>query len=608
MTATAAAGIRWKLYDLYAGSTDPQVMQDAEAAVRAAEAFAKAWRNRTGCLTDPVVLAEALDALDDVRRWYVRVRTDGEAVTVPSAYAHMLRIMDASDKDVKALATRLNELAAEAEGLLAFFLLSVGRIGPEDQHRLLEAPELEPYRGWLEQRFAQGPYELGEEAGRVAVHLGGQADRWYAMMQELLAEASAVIWDGEREVEVPFSAMSSLLTHPDARVRAGASEAMTAIMRRLAPMAAHELGGVIAAQVALAKLREYPSADVARFRQDGFDHTSIETMLQAIRNRSSVHHRFHELRARLLGAPQGLSYFERGAPCGNLPDGYDFEEVCRFVRTVLAKLDPEFAGILDAAMAGSRIDAEPRKGKKGGASCWISLISQAAYVTLQFTGRWSNVEDLVHELGHLIQYELQRAGKAVDFSVSMPATEISAMFFEFYPIQALLEAAKTDEMRLTLLMASLQNRAANIFRQAWATELERKLYEAVATDRHLTPERIGQLFTECMQACYGRAVRMDEGAEVWWVHWDHLRFWFYDYAYPVGTLVASAWRVHLAADPDYMGKIKTYLRAGGSASAPTLLAVMGIDLSDPMLWETGLGEFERDLEEAWRLARLLYDI
>ena len=41
------------------------------------------------------------------------------------------------------------------------------------------------------------------------------------------------------------------------------------------------------------------------------------------------------------------------------------------------------------------------------------------------------------------------------------------------------------------------------------------------------------------------------------------------------------------------------LRAGGSLPPAELLAICGLDLADPGLWETGLDEIERLAEAAW---------
>jgi oligoendopeptidase F len=73
----------------------------------------------------------------------------------------------------------------------------------------------------------------------------------------------------------------------------------------------------------------------------------------------------------------------------------------------------------------------------------------------------------------------------------------------------------------------------------------------------------------------------------------------YVYAYAYGQLLAlSLYARYLEHGDSFVDSYLELLAAGGSRSPQQLGEIVGVDLSDPGFWATGLGLIDRNLDEA----------
>ena len=73
----------------------------------------------------------------------------------------------------------------------------------------------------------------------------------------------------------------------------------------------------------------------------------------------------------------------------------------------------------------------------------------------------------------------------------------------------------------------------------------------------------------------------------------------YVYAYAYGHLLAlSVYRRYEERGEEFVGSYLELLRAGGSRSPEELGEIVGVDLTDPGFWASGLELIERRLERA----------
>jgi oligoendopeptidase F len=131
--------------------------------------------------------------------------------------------------------------------------------------------------------------------------------------------------------------------------------------------------------------------------------------------------------------------------------------------------------------------------------------------------------------------------------------------------------------------------------------------DAVHTERRgrgeLAPERVGEVWLECQARLFGDAVGLD-GYAPWWSYIPHFTGApGYVYAYAFGYLFSLAiYRRYVTEGDAMVGPYLDLLRAGGSRSPEELARLVGLDLTDPSIWASGLDALGDELDEAERLA------
>ena len=103
----------------------------------------------------------------------------------------------------------------------------------------------------------------------------------------------------------------------------------------------------------------------------------------------------------------------------------------------------------------------------------------------------------------------------------------------------------------------------------------------------------------------GKFVEQSKGSENWWVHWWHIREYFYVYSYASGLLISKALQRMVRSDKSNIEKVKQFLSMGLSKSPKEIFAGIGIDITKKEFWKEGLKEVEDLLNETEKLAKKL---
>ena len=84
--------------------------------------------------------------------------------------------------------------------------------------------------------------------------------------------------------------------------------------------------------------------------------------------------------------------------------------------------------------------------------------------------------------------------------------------------------------------------------------------------------------------------------KLWWASLPHfVGARFYNYAYTFAFLLAAG-LVARSREPGFAERYERFLMAGGSASPAELLAIVGVDLGDPEIWNDGFAVLEGFVE------------
>jgi oligoendopeptidase F len=225
-------------------------------------------------------------------------------------------------------------------------------------------------------------------------------------------------------------------------------------------------------------------------------------------------------------------------------------------------------------------------------------------VLLNFTARRRDILTMAHELGHGLHAALAQPQGVFHQSTPLTLAETASVFGETLVFGRLLESVQDRDQRLGLLAERMDGAVGTVFRQMAMNRFEHLMHTNRRNEGELPVDRICELWVESQSELFGDSVEITEGYRIWWSYIPHfINTPGYVYAYAYGQLLAlSAYGRYRQQGDSFVPRYLELLAAGGSRRPEELADIVGIDLTDPGFWDSGLALVEEQLSEAEGLA------
>jgi oligoendopeptidase F len=595
----------WDLEPIVDGEGREGVERRLRDALERADAFSQGHAGKVGEL-DSEGLREAMSELAEI----------GELVSRAGHYAMLRFAVDTADPAKGALLQRVQEQETAIQTRLLFFDLEWAALSDERAEELLAGEGLEFCAHHLRnvRRFRDHLLSEPEEKILAEKAVSGSS-AWTRLFEELTSaievQAPPLAGGGDdrgagagQNERVALDVALSRLSLPDRELRRTTAEAVTAALAPGLRTRAFLFNTLLADKATDDRLRRYPHWLAARNLANEASDESVRALVEAVRGRYEIARRWYRLKATLLGVER-IADYDRNASVTEDQVTFPFARAREIVLDCYSSFSPELGGLVNRFFEERRIDAPVRPAKRGGAFCAAAAPSVFPYVLLNYTSRRRDVLTLAHELGHGVHFAL--AARQGIFHQNTPLTlaETASVFGETIVFSRLLQEDTSPASRLALLAENLEDTIATVFRQVAMNQFEDLVHTARREQGELSVDRIGELWAQSQSEMFGDSVEVTDGYRSWWSYIPHfIGSPGYVYAYAYGQLLAlSVYQRYEQTGPELVPRYLELLAAGGSRSPEELGRIVGVDLSDPGFWESGLDLVERQLEEAEEAAR-----
>lgn len=543
-----------------------------------------------------------VDALVGAVRELTEIR---ELLWRASGYGRMRAYADSADSTAGALCGAAEAAQAEIDAKLLFFELEWVALDHARAAEILSGAgdQLEFAAHHLRHLRSRRPYLLSHEQERILAETSVQRlTAWKRLYSENAARLTAEI-DGEA---VPMALALSLLGSPvrDRRIRAMAAIADGAGSGLPTRVAAYNQ--VLGEKAVDDRLRGYPTWLSSRNLANETTDAAVENLLAAIAARYDLPRRWNLLKARLLDVEQ-LTTSDLRAPLPGITRELPFRETRQLITSAWSRFSARAGGIIELFFTHGLIDAPIRANKQGGAMCAQAGASSHPYVLLNYDARPEDTMALAHELGHALHFELARGQRALQCTASIPMAEVASTFSEALVAQHLMTSAVDDRERLALLAARLDDAMLNVFQGRALVSAEAGMHHHRREHGELSAEELSEIWTSSLGEMWGDTIEIEDGIRILWSLIPQM-IWEpgYLYSYCYGLLTAwSAFARYEEIGEDFAENYLGMLAAGGARSPDELVAMIGLDGTDPGLWNSGLDLLAEMLQQAEALADAL---
>jgi oligoendopeptidase F len=579
----------WDLAPLVDGDPEHGVDRQLEDARERATAFAEAHAGRVGEL-DPAGLRDAMLELASIY----------ELIGKAASYASLQFATDTADPARGAQLQRMQELATEIETKLLFFELEWAALDDGRADELLAADGLDFCRHHLRSARRYRPHLLSEPEEKILAEKSiSSHSAWSRLFGELVSALRVDLDGDEQTLDMALARLQS----PDRDARRRAAEAISVALEPGLRTRAFIYNTLAHDKSVEDRLRRYPHWLAARNLANEASDESVMALITAVRARYDIPQRWYRLKAKLLGVDR-IADYDRAAPV--LPEdlSFSYADARELVLDTYDAFSPEAGLVVRRFFDEQWIDAPVRPHKRGGAFCSYTVPSVHPYVLLNFTARRRDVLTMAHELGHGLHAALAQPQGVFHQSTPLTLAETASVFGETLVFGRLLDAAKDDSERLSLLAERIDGAIATVFRQMAMNRFEHLVHTGRRSEGELSVNRLGEMWVEAQSELFGDSVEITDGYRSWWSYVPHfINTPGYVYAYAYGQLLAlSAYGRYRERGEAFVPRYLELLASGGSRTPEELGSIVGVDLADPGFWDAGLALVEEQLRAAEELA------
>jgi oligoendopeptidase F len=585
MSINSATGIRWDLGDLYSAHDDPSIEATLIDCRARAEKFAEQFRR---LLQDPKSLTAAtvFQALEEIEIIY-------EALGRAGSYAGLLYAADTAKPEYQDLEQRVEQRSTEVRNLLLFFELEWLKFDDAVANRILADPSLAAYRHYLASLRRYRPHTLTEPEEKILNERDNTGRNAFGrLFSEVTSSLAFTLERNGKKEELNLSQILSLLHDADRALRQRAMETLYEELSQHGQVLTFVYDTLIQDNLTMDRLRRYPDPLAQRHLSNEIDGKAVQTMMAVTEENYGLAHDYFGLKAKLLQLPR-LALYDQYAPVGKEVRPFPYNQAQQVILEAFEAFDPRFRQIADEFFAKNWIDAEIRKGKRGGAFCASPSPQLHPYILCNYDDNLRDVMTVAHELGHGLHGCLSRKQNYFNYDTPLTTAETASVFGEMLVFDYLLARQTDPQVQIALLAGKIEDIFATVFRQNVLTRFE-ELAFAARKEKRLAPEALGALWLEANSKYYGDAVEMPDGYRWGWSyipHFIHSRFYCYSYVFGQ-LLVLALYRMYKDEGKSFVPKYLALLEAGGSDSPDALLKPLGVNIDDATFWRKGFEEIQ----------------
>ncbi|WP_252714452.1 M3 family oligoendopeptidase [Treponema pectinovorum] len=287
---------------------------------------------------------------------------------------------------------------------------------------------------------------------------------------------------------------------------------------------------------------------------------------------------------------------------------WTFKEARTYIISRYESFSQEMGNFARRVFAENWIDAEVRQGKVGGAYDEDFALGHQSRIMTNFTGAFSDVITLAHEIGHAFHFYCLRGKPASFFNYPMTLAETASTFAETIVKQSMLKECSQIE-KLQLLDMDLQDAGQVLVDILCRFYFEKSVFEQRAKGE-LSAEDFCTLMKDAQQKSYGKGLNSERHEYMWAVksHYYSTDLDFYNFPYAFGQLFAAGlYQKYLKEGESFAKTYKNLLSNTGSMKSEDLCALAGFDISTTDFWNLGIEMYQKEIEEFCDLVKKATD-
>ncbi len=344
-------------------------------------------------------------------------------------------------------------------------------------------------------------------------------------------------------------------------------------------------------------------------RQSRVSKKTLDALIGAIEDSLPLWREYLQVKAQLLNKEK-LDFCDLFAPLAENPQTdsvspssssavsrvWSYDDAKAYIIEKFSSFSNELGDFAKYAFDNNWIDAEIRKGKTGGAYCTDFPYHKQTRVLSNFSGSFSDITTLAHELGHAYhQYCVQDLDNAL-IHYPMTLAETASNFCETIIQKDVMQNA-TGFDKVSMTEMRLQDSCQVLVDILSRFYFERSVFEK-REEGELSASDFCALMLDAQEKTYGSG--LNQKHEYMWAvkgHYYSPELDFYNFPYAFGLLFsAGLYSRYLQEGSRFAQTYKSLLEDTGRLSCEEVCKKAGFDIETREFWKSGIDLFKADLD------------
>ena len=588
--------MRWSLKELYGSFEDVAFVEDLKLLDQKTEEFTK-WVNES--------VKNDNNPPEVILRF---IRYSEEITTYLSKLSQFASLTSATDARNEVALDFLNQLNVKSTALTQPSVVFQTYLkGLDSLDKIIESSsELKEYAFYLDQIKLRSQYMLSEKEEVAISKLTTTGSTAWSNLQNKLSSTLMVEvdLDGEK-LSLPLPAVRNFAYSEDIKKRVAGYLAEMEAYKKIEESSAAALNGIKGEVVTLCELRGYESALEETLIKSRMDKETLDAMLTAMKEYLPAFRKYLRRKAELLGHFNGLPFYDMFAPMGEVNMTYTYPQAMDFIITQFRTFSDKLADFTQNAYEQAWLDVEPREGKRGGAFCANLHGIKESRILSNFSGSFSNMTTLAHELGHAYHGANLIDESVLNSRYPMPIAETASIFCETIVVNAALKNA-TKEEQLAILESSISDST-----QVIVDIYSRFLFESALFDQRknsvVSVAKLKELMISAQKEAYGDGLDQNLLHPYMWInkpHYYSAGLNFYNFPYAFGLLFSKGlYAEYLKRGDEFVAQYDALLNATGKELIADVAMRMNVDVRNPDFFRSSLALIEQDIDKFIELSK-----